>query len=323
MNEDDLILKPGQIVADMELVKLISIGGYGSVFEAVTKYGNGVSVALKLVPLRHDADRLAGKRFMREVRIIADSDHPNIVRFRGAGLHDVARERSGERWDDHFLWMSMELLVGKTLGEALAIKGRLSVQETLQILAQVTSALASLEPDGIVHRDIKPSNIFLVATKGDTPWVKLIDFGAAAHDGQSLGTGGYIGTVDYMAPDYIALSPRQRDSGKADSRWDQYALGLVAYRCITGEHPLRKPGEETPSMGAMLKRHREQGIPRLVELLDDCPPRVSACLERCVAKDLGGAVALGPRARGGAPGVPQGALSGTRLGCGSADGGAR
>ena len=178
-------------------------GGMGRVFRA-TDTRLDRSVALKI-----PAERFS-ERFEREARAIAALNHPHICT-----LHDAGPD-----------YLVMELLEGETLAARLA-RGRLSLEQTVEYGAQIASALGAAHARGIAHRDLKPANIML--TKAG---VKVLDFGLAGRfeDAHATAEWERMGTPAYMAPE-------QFEGGRADSRADIYALGLILYEMATGGRP--------------------------------------------------------------------------------------
>ncbi len=178
---------------------LLGEGGMGQVFRA-TDTRLGRSVAIKVLK------EWTG-RFEKESRAIAALNHPNICT-----LHDVGPN-----------YLVMELVEGETLAARLK-RGRLRIEQALQVGAQIADALAAAHAQGIVHRDLKPANVMLTKTG-----LKVLDFGLAkstADPSQSI-QGVVMGTPAYMAPE-------QFEGGGADSRTDIYALGLILQEMLTG-----------------------------------------------------------------------------------------
>jgi tRNA A-37 threonylcarbamoyl transferase component Bud32 len=187
----------------------------------------GRRVALKVLAPHLADDESFRERFIRESRIAAGLDHPNIVTVYDAG------EVEGS------LYISMRLVEGSDLGKILAAEGALEPARAISILAQIASALDAAHAQGLVHRDVKPANI-LVTTSTDLPdydRAYLSDFGISKRTTSREGltrTGQFVGTVDYVAPEQITGEP-------VDGRTDVYSLGCVLFECLTGRVPF--PGE--------------------------------------------------------------------------------
>src|SRR4051794_6809149 len=177
----------------------------------------GRTVALKVLApeLSRDADFRA--RFLRESRMAAALDHPNVVTVYDAG--DV----------DGSLYLAMRLVPGEDLAAVLARRGTLDADTPLELLGQVGDALDSAHAAGLVHRDVKPGNILI---EDDRAF--LTDFGLTKPTEADMtamtATGVFLGTPDYAAPEQISGS-------RLDGRADVYALGGVLHECLTGSRP--------------------------------------------------------------------------------------
>ncbi len=175
-------------------------------------------VALKV--LRPEVAASVGtERFLREIKVAAGLNHPNIL-----PLHD-----SGEA--DGLLFFVMPFIEGESLRERLARETTLGVKQTLQIAGEVAEALGHAHALGVVHRDIKPGNILLSGGHA-----VIADFGIAlaiskADAGRFTETGLSLGTPAYMSPEQVGFSD------EVDGRSDIYSLGCVLYEMLTGEPP--------------------------------------------------------------------------------------
>ena len=135
----------------------------------------------------------------------------------------------------------MELLEGEDLFERIDKRKRLSLKETSKIVTQVARALTRAHAAGIVHRDLKPENVFLVPNDDDEV-AKVLDFGvakvvdAAKATMQRTGIGTLIGTPHYMSPEQV------KGVSEVDYRTDIWALGIIAYQCVTGQLPFDSEG---------------------------------------------------------------------------------
>ncbi|HTF58310.1 MAG TPA: DUF4328 domain-containing protein, partial [Actinomycetes bacterium] len=204
-------------------------------------------------------------RFLREMRVAAAIDHPNIVPIYRAG------EDRGQ------LYLAMRYVHASDLRRALASEGRLEPGRALAILDQVARALDTAHARGLVHRDVKPGNILLAppVLDGDPEHVYLVDFGLARDDSddRSIGGGGwFLGTPRYAAPEQAAGRP-------VDGRTDGYALGCVLHECLTGRPPFPDgPGE------AVLLAHLEATPPRVTAQRPDLPPAIDQVVARAMAK---------------------------------------
>ena len=255
----------GTEVAGYRIVERVGSGGMGVVYLAEEIGLGDRPVALKLLPPASAGDPDYRARFLREMRVAAAIDHPNIVPIYRAG------EDRGK------LYLAMRYVHASDLRRALASEGRLEPGRALAILDQVARALDTAHARGLVHRDVKPGNILLAppVLDGDPEHVYLVDFGLARDDSddRSIGGGGwFLGTPRYAAPEQAAGRP-------VDGRTDGYALGCVLYECLTGRPPFPDgPGE------AVLLAHLEATPPRVTAQRPDLPPAIDQVVARAMAK---------------------------------------
>ena len=166
------------------------------------------------------ADRYRLERFLREVTIAANLQHPHVL-----PLYD-----SGHA--DGFLYYVMPYVEGPSLRQKLIREGELPIAEAVRILRDMADAMAYAHRHGVVHRDIKPENVML-----SDRHALVTDFGVAkavseATGRQTLTTAGVaLGTPTYMSPEQAAADPH------TDHRADLYAFGVVAYELLTGRPP--------------------------------------------------------------------------------------
>jgi serine/threonine protein kinase len=208
------------IFPQFEILELIGRGGMGYVYKA-RQLHLGREVALKLLPGKLSTDPHFAERFMREARVLARLNHPNIVM-----VHDFGHTGG-------FYYLVMEFVDGLNLRQAMRM-GKFSPAEALAIVPKICDALQYAHEEGVLHRDIKPENILLDA-RGR---VKIADFGIAKIVGEEkgpitlTGTGASLGTPHYMAPEQF------ENPSQVDHRADIYSLGVVFYEMLTGELPL-------------------------------------------------------------------------------------
>ncbi|MFG3698232.1 serine/threonine-protein kinase [Micromonospora sp. NPDC047620] len=238
----------------------VATGGMGDVWRAKDLVlGRQVAVKVLLPALVSDPDFIA--RFRAEARIMAALRHPGIVQVFDCGEDDLP---DGGRAD----YLVMEFVSGQPLSKRIEAAGRLDVGETMAIVAQVAQALHAAHLGGIVHRDVKPSNL-LVQENGS---VVLVDFGVARSTNVTsiTSTNAVPGTALYMAPEQAAGRP-------VSGATDIYALGAVAYCCLSGSPPFTG---DNPLQVAV--RHLDDEPP---ELSHDIPEAVRALVSRALAKD--------------------------------------
>jgi len=229
----------------------------GAVYEATQLSLNRV-VALKLLAPNLSDDPGFRARFEREGQVQAALDHDHIVAVYEAGQSEFG------------LFLAMRLIAGPTLKQ-LILDGELDPRRTVRLLAQVAHALDAAHAAGLIHRDIKPQNILI--GRGDHAY--LADFGLikAPDEARLTGTGQFIGTIDYVAPEQIQAEPATPAS-------DCYSLTGVLYECLTGEVPFPKPSE-----AATLHAHVMSPPPRVSELRPDLPPALDGVIAQGMAKD--------------------------------------
>jgi serine/threonine protein kinase len=193
---------------------------------------NGETVALKL--FTHDeTDQVSEARFQRELKILKQLSHKNIVEYRGLF------ETTGE-WGETKRYLVMEYLQGKTLKELIEENPKGMEWETVRSIFKqcLLGLIHASKEHNIIHRDIKPSNILIL----EDGTAKLIDFGISRYDSESTHTGGsgMMGSFDYMAPDF-ALADDAKFRGNMVS--DIFSLFVCLYQALTGSLPYPKYGE--------------------------------------------------------------------------------
>lgn len=241
------------------LEALVASGGMGAVYRARDLLADG-PVAVKILT---SFGRLREERFRREATLLAELSHPTIVRHVSHGVLADGR-----------FYIAMEWLQGQDLARVLS-RSRLTVAQSLALLRQVADALQVAHARGVIHRDVKPSNIFCL--DGDPAHVKLLDFGVAhclARPGLAASSRSVVGTCGYMAPEQARAVP------DIDVRVDVFALGCVAFECLTGTAAL--PGLRDPAVPAEALGREP---PRVRELRADVPGALDGLVSRMLSED--------------------------------------
>ena len=275
----------------------IGQGGMGQVFKAVHRVMGRV-VAVKVLPLEKSTEA-SRDSFLREIRLQAELDHPNVVRAFDAGH------------DGNVHYLVTEFVPGTDLRRLIREEGPLSQTRAAAIGAQVARGLGYAHEIGLVHRDIKPGNV-LVTPDGTA---KLSDIGLATW---SMGldddprAGKIVGTADYLSPEQIRTP---RAVGPAS---DIYSLGCTLYHAVTGKVPFpggtprekcRRHCDETPWHPHKFKPELSDGfVDVIADMMDKDPAgRLSGAgvVADRLAKFAGGSMPPGESHRVGGPGPPR------------------
>lgn len=245
-------------------------------------------VAIKV--LREDlAASMGPHRFLREIQIAAQLQHPNILPLLDSGEADgrssMADGRDGSTIDHRpstldpgpstpFLYYVMPYVPGQSLRERLAREGELPVHEAVRLLCEVTDALAHAHQMGVVHRDVKPDNVMLSGRHA-----LVTDFGVAKAISEATGRntvttlGVALGTPTYMSPEQAAADPN------IDHRSDIYAVGVMAYEMLTGRPPFTGA---TPQQ--VLAAHVTEAPDAVSKRRPAIAPALEEIVMRCLAK---------------------------------------
>jgi serine/threonine protein kinase/TolB-like protein len=259
-------LTPGACFGPYEIAARLGAGGMGEVYRARDPRLER-EVALKVLPAAMAADDTARSKLLREARMAARLNHPNVCT-----VHEVG-EAEGQ------VYVAMELVSGRTLSERLR-SGRMAVEEAARLGQQMADALAHAHENGVVHRDFKSPNV-IITPEGRA---KVLDFGLAKPVAERepeattqtatplTAPGVVVGTLAYMAPEQLRGKP-------ADARSDIWALGVVLYEMAGGVRPfVGKTGYE---LSSAILNHTPDPLPAEV------PLPLAAVIERCLAKEPG------------------------------------
>jgi serine/threonine-protein kinase len=253
----------GAEIAGHRVLSVIGRGGMSVVYLA-EHIRLGRKVALKILGPELAEDEAFRERFIRESRIAASLDHPNIVTVYDAGEADGV------------LYISMRYVEGTDLERKLRTETRLDPVRAIAIVSQSAAALDAAHAKGLVHRDVKPANILLTVDRRTfADHAYLSDFGVTKrmHTGARLTrTGQFVGTVDYVAPEQIR-------GDEVDGRADVYSLACVLYRCLTGEVPFPRDTEV-----ATIYAHLQDAPSPPSERHPDLPASVDAPILRALEK---------------------------------------
>ncbi len=252
----------GSQVGRYVIEEQIGHGGMAAVFRARDEQLGRV-VALKILAPALATDEAFRQRFVRESKAAAAVDDPHIIPLYEAGESHGA------------LFIAMRYVPGGDVRSLLFREGPLSPDRVAAIVAPVASALDAAHANGLVHRDVKPANMLLDSAPGRPDHLYLSDFGLSkgVHGSVGLtGTGLFLGTVDYAAPEQI-------NGHGVDGRTDQYALGCAAFEMLAGEPPFRRDHGM-----AVLAAHVTQAPPQLGVMRPGLPAALDAVFAKVLAK---------------------------------------
>lgn len=262
----------GRVLAGRYRVEaVLGRGAMGSVYRAVDQENNRVC-AIKLMHQFATLDDRAYLRFVHEAQIVAQLYHPNIVQVWGF-----------DRDEDGTPIMAMEFLEGQDLHTYLSTESKIPLARVIEVVRAVGGALHAAHAAGVLHRDIKPKNIFLSHQKNsrgeELEIVKVVDFGLSKvlgmHHANETAPGTILGTAEYVAPESTLGMPEM-----IDFRADQWALGVVAYRMLSGRLPY-----EAADVITLLLTIRQAHHTPLRELVRDVPAHVVSAVDRAMAKN--------------------------------------
>jgi serine/threonine protein kinase len=262
-----MVIETGRTLNERyRLIRPIGHGSQASVWVA-EHLALTTTVAVKLIDPELAKRETARERFRQEATAAAQLRSAHVVQILDHGI------------DGEQPFIVMELLDGEDLFERLAHRGRIPLRETSKVVTQVARALSRAHQAGIVHRDLKPENVFLVSNEDDEI-VKVLDFGVAKVTTpdkttmQRTGVGTLIGTPHYMSPEQV------KGISEVDYRTDLWALGVIAYQCVTGELPFDSEG-----VGDLLIRITLGEAPVPSKTLPSLPASFDAWFARACERD--------------------------------------
>ena len=256
------VLSTGSTLGDFKVEDEVGRGGMGVVYRAV-QISLGRPVALKVIAGSLSDNVAFRDRFVRESRLTASLDHPNVIPVFAAGETDGV------------LYIAMRFVDGTDLRSLVAAEGKLDPLRAAGVIAQVASALDAAHERGLVHRDVKPANI-LVAARGGGEHVYLTDFGLTKRSASESGltsAGEWVGTLDYVAPEQLR-------GDHVDGRADVYALGCRALRDPHRPGPFPRDDDV-----AKLWAHISDSPPVATDLSPEVPRRLAGVARRAMEKD--------------------------------------
>jgi serine/threonine protein kinase len=259
--EQGVVLAPGAIIGQYELIRELGRGGMGVVFAARdTRLGRRVAIKFVL----HATGEIA-QRFMIEAKALARCEHPNIVVIHAVDEHEGLP------------YLVLEFLEGHSLRDLMLAAPRLPATRAVELMLPVARALARAHELEIIHRDLKPENVF-VTTTGQ---IKVLDFGIAksldddrASAPRLTAKHSLLGTLTYM-------SPEQMGTDSVDARSDVWALGIIMFEMLAGHHPIDPPTTERLITNAVT----DDPMPSLAAARRDIPPALARAVDACLVKD--------------------------------------
>ena len=241
-----------------DVLEVIGRGGMGVVYKA-TDPGIGRVVAIKMVTGGFANDPELLKRFYREAQSAGKLQHPNIVT-----IYDLGDQ-------DGNPYMVMEYLEGESLESIIASRRPVPLEQKLNTIIQLCSALGYAHQHNVIHRDIKPANVMVL--KDLT--VKIVDFGIARIGNENVTRPGQLmGSIPYMSPEQV------KDKAYVDSRTDIFSVGIVLYQLLTNALPF-----DGKDMGAILLKIVHDAPPPLQTYLSAYPEELDHIIARALAKN--------------------------------------
>jgi serine/threonine protein kinase/dienelactone hydrolase len=255
-----MISLDGQTVSHYKILSQVGSGGMGVVYKAEDIRLKRI-VALKFLPTELTSDPEAKERLVREAQTVSALQHANIC-----VVHDVDETPQGQ------YFIVMEFYEGETL-KSMIERGRMGVENVLDIAQQVAQGLAHAHAQGVIHRDLKSANVLITAEHT----AKILDFGLAKFAGRTMLTraGAVMGTPAYM-------SPEQVQGIDLDARTDIWSLGVIMYEMLSGKTPFRGDHES-----AMLYAIVNEEYQPLSSQRPDLPHELLEMVTRMLQKDRG------------------------------------
>ncbi len=249
----------GKTISHYKILEKIGEGGMGVVYKTEdTKLKR--TVALKFLPPELTRDAEAKERFIHEAQAASALQHSNVC-----NIHDIDETSDGQ------MFIVMDCYEGESLKEKIT-RGRMNLEEAINIAVQIASGLSKAHEREIVHRDIKPANIFITADGT----VKILDFGIAKLSGgrtKLTKAGSTLGTAAYM-------SPEQARGEEVNHQTDIWSLGVVLYEMITGQLPFKSEYGQ-----ALVYSILNDDVPPVKQLRENVPSALEHTIARCLEKE--------------------------------------
>jgi len=244
-------------IGDYEILSELGAGGMGRVYKVRNTISDRIEAMKILLPDLAGREELAA-RFLREIKLLASLNHPNIAQLRTAFTND------------NQLVMIMEYVAGVSMAVHLS-GGPIAVTDAINYIDQVLNALSYAHQQNVIHRDIKPGNLML------TPQgvVKVMDFGIARSDTDHTLTmaGTSLGTVNYMSPEQVKGEP-------TDPRSDLYSVGICLYEMVTGKSPFTEGSHYSIMTAHVIEPPRPP-----IEFQPELPAALNQIILMAIAKD--------------------------------------
>jgi CheY-like chemotaxis protein/predicted Ser/Thr protein kinase len=248
----------GTEIAGYRIEERIGRGGMGVVYRA-QHMNLQRRAAIKIIAPEFAETKGFRSRFIREARIAAALQHPNIVTVYDAG-------QSGQT-----LYIAMQFIRGSDLAKILNEEGRLRPYRAIDVCRQVASALDAAHGMALIHRDVKPGNVLIEGRRA-----YLTDFGLTKRSGGSKSgltqAGELVGTIHYVAPEQI-------EAGDVDARTDVYSLACLLFHCLTGHVPFERDTDV-----AVIYAHLSETPPKLTDLRPELPAGLDAVISKGLDK---------------------------------------
>jgi CheY-like chemotaxis protein/tRNA A-37 threonylcarbamoyl transferase component Bud32 len=248
----------GTEIAGYRIEERIGRGGMGVVYRA-QHMNLQRRAAIKIIAPEFADTKGFRSRFIREARIAAALQHPNIVTVYDAG-------QSGET-----LYIAMQFIRGSDLAAILREEGHLRPYRAIDVCRQVASALDAAHGMALIHRDVKPGNVLIEGRRA-----YLTDFGLTKRSGSTrtalTQAGELVGTIHYVAPEQI-------EGGHVDARTDVYSLACLLFHCLVGDVPFSRDTDV-----AVIYAHLSEPPPKPSELRPELPVGLDAVIAKAMDK---------------------------------------